>query len=620
MLFSGLALAQPAQRFERAWQAEQPYTPALTTPSAEVDLRVDAPPPDDTAAWQPVSLPVSTSRQVPRSGGAPQLQVRWYRVIYTVPAGLKEPLALYLPRVSGGAVQVIQFDAGHWQMRWDGSDHRREQWNRPIWVDLGPAPPAGTRLDLAVGVVHEAGAGLRVARICVGPRDELEGRLGWRRLLQIVAPQVGSMTFLALGTFSFIFWLGRRREHAYLLFSLSSVVWLLRNLHYYIDMPTDPAVLSWFWWTTNASLSWVMVLVYLFAFRFDPRRYPWLEWSLVGFVIAMTVATAPFSWSPISSLLQQHLINTVVALGVTGWLTVVAWRGGGPEFRLIAAALWVAEAFGLHDLLLVAGRITPESIYLLPFASLVLLLSFLNAVQSRYAQAIDQVERTNAQLEGRLAEREAELRANHERLRGIEREQALLLERQRLMRDMHDGLGSTLMSSLVLVEQGRLEAPAVALLLRECVDDLRLVIDSLEPIGHDLITLLALLRHRLGRRLEAAGLQLAWEVDDLPPLNWLYPPDALQILRAVQEVLTNVLKHAGAQHIRIATLQLGDRVEVLIEDDGCGFDTEEAPQGRGLRHLAQRAARLGGEVRIDSAPGRGTRVRLHLPLQRNLAA
>jgi signal transduction histidine kinase len=65
---------------------------------------------------------------------------------------------------------------------------------------------------------------------------------------------------------------------------------------------------------------------------------------------------------------------------------------------------------------------------------------------------------------------------------------------------MHDGLGSNLMSALVLAEQGRLSRDAVAGLLRECLDDLRLVIDSLEPIGNDLVTLLALLRHRLARR------------------------------------------------------------------------------------------------------------------------
>ena len=77
-----------------------------------------------------------------------------------------------------------------------------------------------------------------------------------------------------------------------------------------------------------------------------------------------------------------------------------------------------------------------------------------------------------------------------------------------------------------------------------------------------------------------------------------------------------MLKHAGAHTVRIATGHDAEQVQVLIEDDGRGFDAAATDGGRGLRHLVQRAARLGGRLTIDSAPGRGTRVRLDLPLQR----
>ena len=234
-------------------------------------------------------------------------------------------------------------------------------------------------------------------------------------------------------------------------------------------------------------------------------------------------------------------------------------------------------------------------------------------------QAIEQVEGANEQLEGRLRQREADLQANHERLRTVEREQALLLERERLMADMHDGIGSTLMSSLILLEHGQLDRDGVANVLRECVDDLRLVIDSLEPIENDFSTLLATLRYRLGRRLEVAGVSVEWTMEDLPRLPWLSPPDALQVLRLLQEVLTNVLKHARAQRVKMwARLAEGGNVEVRVQDDGRGFDTEAAVHrgGRGLSNLRLRARQLPGELQIDAAPGRGTTVRLLLPVQR----
>jgi signal transduction histidine kinase len=616
---SSLPLDQPGEvRFDSVWVNSRPFDATRLRDDGRPRPQVDAPDPDDTTAWHRAALPLheQARHDLPGQAHPRALWVWWYRVDYVVPAGVEGALALYVPRVTAGAVQVIEHDGSQWRLKWDGAERWREQWNRPIFVDLGAAPAAGSTVHLAVGVVRYDTGRHRMSGIVVGPREVLAGHDGWRRALQLTAPEVGSMTFLALGLFALLYWLRRRQEQAYLLFFFSSLVWALRSLHYYIDMPADQAAYAWFWWATNASLSWVMVLIYLFAFRFDARSYPRVERALLLFVVAMSLLTMPVPGSVLTSLVQQHLVNAVVAFVVVGWLTVVAWRGGGLELRVIVAALWLSEVMGAHDLMLMAGLVSVESIYLLPFSTVLVLLSFLFAVQRRYAAAIEQVERVNAGLEARLAAREADLRANHERLREVEREQALLLERQRLMRDMHDGLGSTLMSSLVLAEQGKLPPEALAAMLRECVDDLRLVIESLEPIEHDLVTLLASLRHRLGRRLEAAGLAMRWEVEDVPPLPWLNPPDALQVLRIVQEVLTNVLKHAGAGTVRIATSHDADFVSVQIDDDGSGFDTGTASHGRGLRHLVQRAARLGGKLGIDSAPGRGTRIRLDLPLHR----
>jgi signal transduction histidine kinase len=612
-----LAQAAAVQRFDSAWQHSRRFDSADLRANGRPRPQVDAPEPMDPA-WRLVTLPRHETRRpdLPAQARPRPLRVWWYRVDYRVPEGVDGALALYVPRVTGGAVQVIQHEQGQWRLLWDGAERWREQWNRPVFVDLGAAPAAGTTLHLAVGLLRYDSGEHRVARISVGPREALSSRDSWRRALQLTGPQVASLTFLALGLFALLFWLKRRQEQAYLVFFFSSVVWALRSLHYYIDMPADTVAYTWFWWATHASLSWVMMLIYLFAFRFDARNYPRVERALVVFVLAMSVATMPFDWSPLNSLVRQHAVNALVAFAVTVWLSVVAWRGGGVEFRAIAAMLWLCMLLGAHDLLLIAGEMSVESIYLLPYATVLLLVSFLFAVQRRYTAAINHAEAVNAGLEVRLAEREAQLHANHERLRAVERDQALLLERQRLMRDMHDGLGSTLMSSLVLAEQGKLPPEALAAMLRECVDDLRLVIDSLEPIEHDLITLLASLRHRLGRRLEAAGLAMRWEVSDLPPLPWLNPPDALQVLRIVQEVLTNVLKHAHARTVRVATRCSGEHVQVLIEDDGRGFDAAAVNGGRGLRHLVQRAARLGGKLVIDSAPGRGAQVSLFLPLQR----
>lgn len=579
--------------------------------------------PDATEpGWRPVALPDTIPRQAYR--GEPEDRrwlMHWYLVRYVLPPrGSSPPLAVYVPRVNGGPAEVHV----NGRLLMANRDDWTTQWNRPLYVPVPhdvifTSPGTDVEVEVVVGLPWRDGQTLAMSPIWVGPTGDLRPVYDRRYLLQVTAPQVTSLTILVLGIFSFGFWWRRRarREIAYLLFAITSAVWWLRNLHYHVVFPDPGPANEWFWWLTNASLSWVMVLNYIFAFRFHHRRYRTVEAVMVAFTVITSLVTVP--WLQWEGLVVQHIINAVVSLFATGFITWVAFREGSRELRVLAVALWASVALGVHDLLLVSLRITPESIYLMPYATLLVFGAFLYAVLRRYAGAVEEVERINASLEQRLAERTGELERNHERLRQVEREQAMLLERQRLMRDMHDGMGSALMSSLVLVEQGRLDIPAVAAVLRECVDDLRLVIDSLEPIGHDLVTLLATLRYRLGRRLESAGLVLEWQVDDLPQLPWLDPTAALQVLRIVQEALTNVLKHARAHTVRIEMRKEDDRVEVNIVDDGAGFDVDtmldRGEGGRGLRNLRKRAQALGGDVSFTSQPGH-TRVALLLPLVR----
>jgi signal transduction histidine kinase len=130
-----------------------------------------------------------------------------------------------------------------------------------------------------------------------------------------------------------------------------------------------------------------------------------------------------------------------------------------------------------------------------------------------------------------------------------------------------------------VVEGGRLSEADVAEVLKGCIDDLKLTIDSLEPVEADLLLLLATLRFRLGPRLAGAGVSLRWEISDVPPLDWLDPRNALHILRILQEAFTNTLKHTRATQIRVMTGAEDGYVSVVIADNGGGFDVGRAIAG-----------------------------------------
>jgi signal transduction histidine kinase len=577
-----------------------------------LDLPPELLPPADAGAWQPLSLPDVRARPgATVVSDARGYEMRWYR-LHVPPAD--EPLAFYLPRLVTLSAAVLMRTPQGWKPLLDNQHVEREQWVQPLWLPLPGAQGQG--LDLVVALPVPAGSYHAVSRIWVGPRDQLEKRWQWRVRMQTGLPQAVSLTLAVLGLFALTLWLRRPNEAIYGLFGLGALAWVVRSLHYYVSPPTSPLAQDWFWWATHASMAWVMVTALLFALRFARQRAPRLEKALVGAVVIVSVVSMPLWLRQLDMVVLQYAVTALVAAGGTAWVVWLAWRERRSELRLMALALVFGVLIGGHDLAVLAGWAWPEHFFLMPFATLAVMMSCLHAVQRRYVGTVEQVQAENSQLQEDLDEQVSVLQAQNAQLREVERQQALLLERQRIMADMHDGLGSSLLSALVAMEQGSMSHEQCVEVLRECVDDLRLVIDSIEPVGHDLVSLLATMRYRLGKRLQTGGLKLDWDVQDLPPLPWLEPPDALHVLRLMQEALNNVLKHAQASRVRLVTRHHGSYVEIRVEDDGAGFDLQNIRHGRGLKSQIKRAQRLGGKLRIDSSPGNGTRLSLRLPVER----
>jgi signal transduction histidine kinase len=310
-----------------------------------------------------------------------------------------------------------------------------------------------------------------------------------------------------------------------------------------------------------------------------------------------------------------YLASIAVSLSVTGVVSYAAWRVRSLECGVLAAILWLNLGLGVHDWMLTNWRTSIESIYFLPIGVVALLIMFLVTILRRFVTALTDSENAGEMLRARLEQRERELGESYAKLRQVEQAQLLSQERQRLMREMHDGLGSELMSSLIAVERGQMQAPEIVEVLRGCVDDLKLTIDSLEPVGDDLLILLAMLRYRVEGRLEAAGIRLIWQVNTVPSLPWLNPTLSLHILRMMQEIFTNVLKHAHAKTITVSITHDAECIEITASDDGIGFDVANAGRGgHGLGNLRQRTAILKGTLALQAAPG-ATRVTLRLPIR-----
>lgn len=210
-----------------------------------------------------------------------------------------------------------------------------------------------------------------------------------------------------------------------------------------------------------------------------------------------------------------------------------------------------------------------------------------------------------------------------ERLQRVEQEHALEKERIRIARDLHDDLGASLTEVGLLADRlvttpapelGR-QLAGLAWRTRRLSTDLSGIVWSMSPRNGTLDRLATFLRQYVQKLFR--GLPLSCRVtgaDGLPALP-VSPDLQHQVVGATKEALNNVLKHSQATEAAVELRYHDGRFEIVVADNGCGFaaPTQDV-EGNGLRNIQARLEEIGGESSVESAPGRGTRVTLRVPL------
>lgn len=200
-------------------------------------------------------------------------------------------------------------------------------------------------------------------------------------------------------------------------------------------------------------------------------------------------------------------------------------------------------------------------------------------------------------------------------------------ERTRIARELHDDTAQALTS--VLVRLRLLERSAEDKRLRTGLAELReLTVETLEGVRRLAIDLRPPMLDDLG--LEAAIQSHVQDFSRQRQINVNFtssglgrlPPNVeLVLYRIVQEALSNVAKHASASRVETRLSRKGRTLRLLVEDDGCGFDVEAAKgsrqSGLGLFGMEERLALIGGTLRVESSPGKGTRLSAEVPLPRS---
>lgn len=592
-----MLLVTPASR------AATPAALVLRSAESAQGREDDRAPP--SGGWEAVKLPDAWAARWPGFNG-----VVWYRLSWEQPDAAPTGLLMdYL--VMAGAVYVngtlVSRDARL-------AEPMTRAWNTPrYWLLAAPLLRTG-RNDVWVRVsgaaAHQAGLG----NFTVGVPAEIERRYRTARLLRHDL-QVMSLALCATIVLFFgALWLMRRQATVYGWLALTQALWLVVGSNHVATSPW-PFASSDGWQALNSAA----LLAYsgcfaVFTFRFWQQQHHRTEkalWVIVGMGV-LALAAVPVAQL---ELARAAMALLSVALIWTGCLIFIikGLASRQTDERMLSLCMSASLAFSAHDLLVFLGVIDSNMYYASMAASL-LMAGMAVVLAWRFVASLRQIESFNIDLQATVAAARSELAATLQRQHALEVANARLSERVELARDLHDGLGGTLLGNIAALElqPHRATGSTMLAVLKGLRDDLRLIVEN--AADHDgsrllLEDALLPLRRRFADLLQASGMQCVWPVGDL--VNVLLPTSrTLDVQRLLQEALTNVLKHSRARVVHVDLQRHGDRLQLRVRDDGVGLEAPHAAggggaerQGYGLPSMHARAARLGATLSIETVAG-----------------
>ncbi|MDO9236567.1 MAG: histidine kinase [Aquabacterium sp.] len=569
-------------------------------------------PPSMDGAWQPILLPHLWRDTHPGYQG-----VMWYRFRVTINQLPQVPWAVYLPRVSLNA----QVWVNGVPMPYTGS--MSTPVTRNWYVPLLAQTPAGIWHQgdnlILIKVVNGYATSDGLAPIQVGPSALLERAYKTRTLIQVDSVYLANVAMLSLGAFMLMVWWGDRMQHAIGFMGAAAMFWGLGVTAWIAPNPFTGLIV----WERLAYMAmvWAQLMLCMFFWRFSGRRGLAMD-ALVYGLMVVAPAWAMFSTSGWRMAVTFGVIYIllVVCLGLAVYHAIKIRR---PDWGALVLGACVLAPSMAHDIAYQLNWLPLDSTYLLAYVAPFMVTCIVYMLAGDYGRSRRALSDLNADLSVTVARREHDLRESLQRLAELERGQAVSAERTRILRDMHDGVGTHLTSALRQLQSPRdagVDLVLVTQTLRDSLDQLKLSVDALSLAPGDVAGLLASLRFRLTPRLKAAGLELVWDMGDLPVWPQGHAPALRQLQYILFEGVSNVLQHAGATRVVLAAHACADDLEISLTDNGRGWrseaegDAEVLAEGQGLQAMRARARVIGAQIVLTTTAQGGVALHVILPL------
>ena len=585
-----------------SWAANAQDSPLKLT-HARANITVNG-----VTTTQDIQLPYHWDRYNKGQQGEAVFELR-----FDLPDLPDDPWSLYLPRLGNayeiwlnGTLLQRQGDLRHY----NGADYARV----PRYVVISPGLLRNSNL-IRVRVRADMGRRGGLSPLVVGPQEEVYDAYIWNYHWRGTGSLVVGAFSLVIGLMALSLWAtqtdltrpGRpRRDPLYLFAGLAELLFTVGVSDTLIENPP----LLWPWWGVLQvvvvgawSCSMTLFCVEVAGWHHRPA-VRWLRrWLGVLMGCSVVLGLWALGGGQPLALTSFYALTAATTLAFSIVFLWSATRKALLPHRVVAAALLINFLVGLRDFYLFRINPTYAENTLMRYSSVLFGVALGYIVIARFRTASAQARDLLATMAYRVSEKEAELAESYRKLEILARDQERTAERARILRDMHDGVGSHISSAIRQLQSGRACNAEVLLTLRDSLDQLKLSIDAINLPPGDVTALLANLRYRLEPRFAASDIELQWGVELLEPVARLDAQAMRHLQFMVFEALSNVLQHAQASRLRIEAMRTPRGTQLRLIDNGHGFDVT-TPFRKGLQSMRERAQAIGAILSLHSEPGR----------------
>ncbi len=440
-----------------------------------------------------------------------------------------------------------------------------------------------------------------VSSIYYGELEQLRLDFQQRYFFQQLIPYGIIFLSFSLCFLTFIFGLKNKNIHVFI-FGAGSFFWSFATaFELLVNIPFNYNIWLFVYDLSFAISISCMALSFSQIIKFKHRWFVFINCVYLFFAILLTLL---YIIGFLSS--RQIFLTTTLALAfltASIYFYLIINRKNKSQSFLLTVLASSAAILGLYDQINIFINPKGYEVYsLVRYVYLIFSLVVFSVFSNQYFRMTRLIDKTNARLQVRLKHTKAKL--NEEYLHKAVREHSLSLasERARMTQDMHDGLGSQLISLQQAVKDPKSDPDVLSNMVKSSIAELRFAINAMGRSHTQVSAMLGALRDRLELLVCNEQRTLEWAVDHIPVLAGIDHLIIDQLEKMILEVFTNISKHSNATAVKLsASLQPNSTILISIIENGSGYlPSAPSPRtGRGLDSLASRAKAMNAILTIE---------------------